>query len=213
MMDNSFVDTQIMYDRKNFTSWCYNLFELNERLFVERFVSNKLYTNENGYLLRSYFVVLWEIIYNGKKYLERQSDKDEKRLVAIGKLIDELLGNISDDDYFMIKYYRNCASHIFLTSYSILDGKDKPKDDDSKTPFYTKTGKKYYITYEEILDKVEKVYGSKLGVYEEPKYKNTLISRFYPIIHKYNVAINDIDKEINETINKHFWEQIVLKER
>ena len=211
-MDNSFVDTQIIYDRKNFTSWCYNLFELNERLFVERFVSNKLYTNENGYLFRSYFVVLWEIIYNGKKYLERQSDKGEKHLVAIGKLIDELLGNISDDDYFMIKYYRNCASHIFLTSYSVLDGKDKPKDDDSKTAFYTKTGKKYFITYEEILGKVEKVYGSKLGVYEEPKYKNTLISRFYPIIHKYNVEINEIDKEINETFNNYIEEQIVLKE-
>lgn len=212
MMDNSLVDTQIMYDRKNFTLWCYNLFELNERLFMERFVSNKLYTNENGYLLRSYFVILWEIIFNGKKYLERQANKDEKHLVAIGKLIDELLGNISDDDYFMIKYYRNCASHIFLTSYSVLDGKDKPKDDDSKTVFYTKTGKKYSITYEEILDKVEKVYGSKLGVYEEPKYKNTLISRFYPIIHKYNVEINEIDKEINETFNNYIEEQIVLKE-
>lgn len=69
----SSIVTQKAYDRHNFTLWCYNLFELNERLYIEQSVSNKLYTNENGYLLRSYFVVLWEIIYNRKT--ERQGRK------------------------------------------------------------------------------------------------------------------------------------------
>lgn len=206
------IDTQKAYDRHYFTLWCYNLFELNERLYIEQSVSNKLYTNENGYLLRSYFVVLWEIIYNGKKYLERQKDKDEKHLSAIAKLINELMGTISDDDYFMIKYYRNCASHIFLTSYSVLDEKDTPKDEDSETPFYTKAGKKYYLNYDKILEKVERVFGSKLGVEEEPKYKNRLIGRLYPIIHKYHLEISEIDRKNNKTFNDYILSQIVLIE-
>ncbi len=205
------IDTQKAYDRHNFTLWCYNLFELNERLYIEQSISNKLYINENGYLLRSYFVVLWEIIYNGKKFLERQEDKAEKHLSAISKLINELMGTISDDDYFMIKYYRNCASHIFLTSYSVLDEKDIPKDEDSETPFYTKAGKKYYLNYDKILEKVEKVFGSKLGVSEEPRYKNGLISRLYPIIHKYHLEISEIDKKNDKTFNDYILSQIVLK--
>lgn len=208
----SSIVTQKAYDRHNFTLWCYNLFELNERLYIEQSVSNKLYTNENGYLLRSYFVVLWEIIYNGRKYLESQKDKDEKHLSAIGKLIDELMGTIGDDDYFMIKYYRNCASHIFLTSYSVLDEKNTPKDEDSKTRFYYKSGEKYFLTYDEILEKAEKVFGSKLGIYEEPKYKNKLISRFYPIIHKYYLEISEIDRKNDKTFNDYILSQIVLKE-
>lgn len=210
-MENSFVDIQRQYDRHHFTSWCYNLFELNERLYIEQSISNKLYTNENGYLLRSYFVVLWEIIYNGKRYLERQADKDEKHLFVIGKLIDELLGSINDDDYFMINYYRNCASHIFLTRYSPLNGIDSPKENNAQTTFYYKDGNDYNLTFGEILNKVEKVFGSKLGIYEEPKYKNKLICRLYPIIHKYNEEINEIEKNINETFNNHIWEQIVQK--
>lgn len=203
IMYNSFIETQYVYDRNHFTSWCYNLFELNERLHTEMTISRKLYLNENGYLLRSYFVVLWEIIYNGKKYLAKQNDVDEKHLATIAFLIDEILEKCSDDDYFMINYYRNCASHIFLTRYSVLDEDDEPKEEDKKTPFYTKDGTKYYITYEEILKKAENVFGSKLGVSEEPKYKEKLIRRLYPIIHKCCKRIQSIDKSCEISFYKN----------
>ena len=205
IMYNSFVETQYIYDRNHFTLWCYNLFELNERLNTEMTVSRRLYVNDNGYLLRSYFVVLWEIIYNGKKYLAKQNDVDEKHLATIATLINELLEKCSDDDYFMINYFRNCASHIFLTRYSVLDENDEPKEEDKKTPFYTKEGNKYFITYEEILEKAENVFGSKLGISEESKYKENLIRRLYPIIHKYCKKIQSIDNQCE----KLFYENML----
>lgn len=198
----SYVDTQIAYDRHNFTLWCYNLFELNERLFTELSLSQRLYVNDNGYMLRSYFVVLWEIIYSGKKYLYRQEDKTEKHLLSIFKMIEEISDIITDDDYFMIKYYRNCSSHIFLNSYSVLDEKDTAKDEYAITKFYKKNGEKYTLTYDEILTKVEKVFGSRLGISEEPRYKKKLIRKLFPIIHKYYMEIILLDAENDKAFNE-----------
>lgn len=193
-----FVQTQIEYDRCHFIAWCYNLCELNEKLHEEISLNHDLYENYSRYFSGSYFVVLWEIISNGKKYLERQGDINEIHLVSIRGLIDELLCNISDDDYFMINYYRNCASHIFLTKYSVLNGKDKSKAEDTRSPFCNKNGEKYPLTHKDIIDKVTKVFGSRDGVKEEPKYKKKLISRLYPIIHQYNLKRTQIDDFINE---------------
>lgn len=206
---NLIVDTQKNYDRIHFTQWCYNLFELNERLHTEMSLTNRLYVNDNGYLLRSYFVVLWEIIYNGKNYLERHDFKDEKHLLTIKKLIDELLDNISEDDYFMINYYRNCASHIFLTKYSVLDENDNPKkEEDCKTRFYNKSGQHYYNTYDEIMKKVENVFGDLIGVANEPIYQRKLINRLYPIIHKYCVQIGALDEEKDNAFYKELFPYI-----
>lgn len=202
------IDGQRVYDRNHFTLWCYNLFELNERLHLEMLLTNRLYENKNGYLLRSYFVALWEIIYNGNLYLKRQEDKEEKHLVVIGKLIDEILDNCSDDDYFMINYYRNCASHIFLTRYSVLDKNDNPKEEECKTTFHLKQGEPYQLTYGGIMQKVEKVYGGKHGVGFEPKYKGKLINRFYPIIHKNCMEIGAIDNENDDAFYEEFFPEL-----
>lgn len=202
------VDSQIEFDRNHFTLWCYNLFELNERLHLEMSLTNRLYENKNGYLLRSYFVALWEIIYNGKAYLERQKDKDEKHLAVIGELISEILDNCSDDDYFMINYYRNCASHIFLTRYSVLNKKGNQKKEDSEATFHSKQGEPYTLTYKGILQKVEKVFGGKLGVELEPKYKGKLVNRFYPIIHKYCMEIGAIDDANDGAFYEEFFPEL-----
>ena len=193
---------QQMYDRHNFTEWCFHLFELNERLFLEISLSNKLKQVCDGYLLRSYFIALWELIYNGKAYLERQ--EEEKHLSLIKKLFKEILKECSENDYFMIQYYRNCASHIFLSRYSPLTQKGNAKPKDSETNFYKKGGELYKLTYTQMLDKVEFVYGGKFGIDLEPKYKRNLIVRLYPIIHKTYSKIQEIDekdtKEFVETI-------------
>lgn len=195
-----FVQTQIEYDRCHFIAWCYNLCELNEKLYEEITLNHNLYEYYNRYFLRSYFVLLWEIIYDGKKYIDRQDKIEEPHLISTKKLIDELLSIISDDDYFMIKYYRNCASHIFLTSYSVLDKDDKSKAEDKQTTFYYKNGEKYPLTHKDIIDKVTKVFGSRDGIKEEPNYKKKLIGKLYPIIHKYNIETTKIDDEINKMI-------------
>ena len=202
------VDTQRDYDRNHFTFWCYNLFELNERLHLDMSLSNRLYENNNGYLLRSYFVAFWEIIYNGKLYLERQKDKDEKHLAVIIKLIDEILNNCSDDDYFMINMYRNSASHIFLTRYSVLDKNDNPKEEECMTKFYKKSGEPYYLTYNGILEKAEKVFGGKHGVGLEQKYKGRLVNRVYPIIHKYCMEIGAINKANDAAFYEEFFPEL-----
>ena len=84
-----------------------------------------------------------------------------------------------------------------------MDDNDEPKEEDKKTPFYTKDGTRYFITYEEILKKAENVFGSKLGISEEPKYKENLISRLYPIIHKYYKKIQSIDKQCEKSFYKN----------
>lgn len=193
-----FVQTQIEYDRRHFIAWCYNLCELNEKLQEEMSLNHSLYENYNRYFLRSYFVLLWEIIYEGRKYLDRQDKIEEPHLISAKILIDELLSIISDDDYFMIKYYRNWASHIFLTDYSVLDKSDKSKAEDKQTPFYYKNGEKYFLSHKDIIDKVTKVFGSRDGVKEEPKYQRKLISRLYSIIHQYNLMRTQMDDFINE---------------
>lgn len=205
---SSFFVTQKAYDRHNFALWCYNLFELNERLHLEMSLSYRLYENNNNYLLRSYFVVLWEIIYNGKSYLARQEDKDEMHLAVINKLIDEILDNCSDDDYFMINYYRNCASHIFLTRYSVLNKNGNQKKEDSEATFHPKQGEPYSLTYDGILQKVEKVFGGKHGVGLEAKYKGKLLNRFYPIIHKYCMKIGAIDNENDDAFYEEFFHEL-----
>jgi len=187
------IHFQQMYDCHNFTEWCFHLFELNERLFIEISLTNKLKQVSDGYLLRSYFIALWELIYNGKAYLERQ--EEEEHLVLIKSLFIEVLNECSDDDYFMLQYYRNCASHIFLSRYSPLTEKGNAKLQDSEVRFYNKKGRDYKLTYSQMLDKVERVYGGKYGTILELKYKRKIIERFYPFIHNTYIEIKKMDRE------------------
>ena len=190
------VEIQFQYDRRNFTNWCYNLFELNERLYLEFKLTHKsLLLNEDFYLKRFYFVTLWELLYNGSRYIERQNDKDEKHLVIIKQLLCQILEECSDDDYFMIQYFRNCASHIFLSRYSPLNEKGNAKKEDYEVPFYKKNGNVYKLTYAGILQKVEQVYGGKIGESLELKYKRELIERLYPIIHEVFFQIQEMEEK------------------
>ena len=203
-MFDHYVEIQYDYDRYNFTKWCYNLFELNERLHLEITLTHKALLINDVYLMRSYFVTLWELIYNGKQYIERQKD-NERHLMIIVQLLHNILNECSDDDYFMIQYYRNCASHIFLTRYSPVTDKGNAKKQYSETTFYKKDGnlkeKEFKLTYSQILEKVEYIFGGKLGTSLEPKYKKQLIERLYPIINKAYLQLQEMeDKDTNEAL-------------
>lgn len=203
-MYDHYVKIQYEYDRNSFTKWCYNLFELNEWLHLEMILTHKSLLINDVYLTRSYFVTLWELIYNGKQYIERQKD-DEKHLMLIMQLLHNILNECSDDDYFMIQYYRNCASHIFLTRYSPVTDKGNAKKQYSETTFYKKDGnlkeKEFKLTYSQILEKVEYIFGGKLGISLEPKYKKQLIERLYPIINKAYLQLQEMeDKDTNEAL-------------
>lgn len=198
------VEIQFQYDRCNFTKWCYNLFELNERLHLELKLTHKsLMIDKDYYLMRLYFVTLWELLYNGRLYIDRQIDKDEeKHLVLIKQLIQQILEECCDDDYFMIQYYRNCASHIFLTRYSPLDKNGNAKKQSASVPFYKRNDKGYKMTYSDVLKKVEQVYGGKLGISLEPTYKKKLVERLYSIIHDAYLKLQAMDaKDTHDTLN------------
>lgn len=73
-------------------------------------------------------------------------------------MITEIKQEITDDEYFMLQYYRNCSCHIFLTKYSLLDENNNLKNIKQKETFYDKNGNKYKLTQSDIRKKSSKCY-------------------------------------------------------
>lgn len=169
------IDSQLLADSLIFSQWCKNLIELNE------FLSNKF----DKYYEKVFYICLWEILINTQLYIESLIDISlkESHHDSLLKMITEIKHEITDDEYFMLQYYRNCSCHIFLTKYSLLDENNNLKNIKQKETFYDKNGKKYKLTQSDIRKKVQNVIG-KYGL-EENLFKKNIRKRIYTIINNY----------------------------
>lgn len=166
------VDIQHYADEYTFLKWIRDLVDLNEKLSIQ--------VIPDIYYTRAYFTVLWGLISEGREYAQKHKSTNHDLFL---NMIAEILNEYTDDEYFMIQLYRNSASHIFLTKYSIIDKKGNPKADESTSFFYDRNGIRYQITQNEILDIVRRV--TKNGV-EEELFKIRKLKTCYPIIKKYS---------------------------
>lgn len=124
-MESIEIQSQRFADDVMFFKWIRDLVDLNEAL------NNQIIYDI--YYVRAYFLILWELITDGREYAQNMvGDRYQMFL----NMIEEIKAEYSDDEYFMLQYYRNAASHIFLNKYSVLDKNGNPKHPLSKTRFY-----------------------------------------------------------------------------
>lgn len=186
-----YVDIQEFSDDTLFWMWWNNFLEINERLHMELSINKRQWYV--AYIMRFFFVALWAFFREGLPYISRQKSSSN-RFNYIEQTLIKILELCSENDYFMIQYYRNSASHIFLTKYSALDKNRVPKNIDSTSKFYSKKGEEVYLTYGQILQKVEDVFNGKVYTLEY-KYKQKLINKLYPIIHDYYIELKTTQQQ------------------
>lgn len=158
-----------------FSQWYRNLIELND-------LSNMA----DKYHERVYYICLWELLTNSRAYIESLDSKDIQH-DSILKMIEEIKQSVSEDEYFMLQYYRNSSCHIFLTKYSYYQKDWKMRDIKQEVPFFDKEGNKINLTQYDIREKIKNVIG-KYGLHE-PSFRMEIRKRLYPIIDKYKDLI------------------------
>jgi hypothetical protein len=173
-----------------FHTWCEHLFFLNNKLYAQ--------TRFDVYYLRAYFIVLYELSNNGLYYAKKQElSVPDKRYSLLVKMIEDIFSKITDDEYFLIKYYRDSYCHIFTRSYNYHDGEGRTRKNSN---FYTKDGTKYILTPYEIMKKVESIIGRSYS--GEVKFKERIFTTFYPIIKDYEPLFKDEKERISTSINE-----------
>lgn len=158
-----------------FSQWCNNLIELND-----------LSNITDKYHEKVFYVCLWELLVNSSSYINSLEFRESQHENVL-KMIEEIKQHVSDDEYFMLQYFRNCSCHIFLTKYSYL-GKDWAiKDKDNRVAFYDKNGNVIKLNQYEIRNKIKNVIG-QYG-HREDYFKIEIRKRLNPIIAKYQDLI------------------------
>lgn len=181
MTDIEKLETQRFSDDCLFFEWWRNIIELNDMLTEDWFL--------NKYYIRSFFIHLYELIVSGVEYSHyaRTWNKKDLRYSRFEEFINVILDNISEDEFFMITYYRNSGCHIFLSHYSWIKSynSDQLKPAEKPMNFRKKDGATYTLTQEEIRNTVKRVIGDYgLG---QDLFKRNLFKRLSPIILKYEI--------------------------
>lgn len=184
MTDIEKIETQRFSDDVIFFNWWKNLIELTDIITEDSFINNKYY-------IRSFFIHLYELISSGVEYsyYAQSWNPQDVRYVKFDDFIKDILDSISEDEFFMITYYRNCGCHIFLSHYSWLKTYDSPqlKPADMPMKFKRKDRSFYNLTQEEIRLTVKRVIGD-FGLGED-LFKRELINKLSPIIKKVKCLI------------------------
>lgn len=193
---DAFEVTEAFANDYLFHKWCEHLFVLNNEMSAQ--------TVLDVYYLRAYFIVIYELSNEGLNYAKKQQLQVlDKRYNLFVKMVEEMLQEINDDEYFLIKYFRDSYCHIFTRSYNYRDEKGEVR---KKTNFYKKDGAKYHLTPREIMEKSQSVLGHNTN--GERLFKERIFRTYYPIIKKYeqlfleekermNAPFNDLKKMFN----------------
>ncbi len=161
-----------------FHRWCEHLFILNEELIKQE--------TPDAYYLRAFVTTLYELSDAGLEYAEKQMIEvpNDVRYGLFKEMITEILCNLTEDEYLLLKHFRDSYCHIFTHNYNYFD-----KDGNLKTKLmtlYTKDRVKYSISAREFMEKAESVLGrTSRG---ELNFKKRLIKVCYPIISKYKMS-------------------------
>lgn len=141
MTDIDKLETQRYVDDHLFVVWWVNLIKLTQNLEEDLFM--------DVFHIRSFFVHLYELFVTGKEYSNYAKiwNPNDQKYQIFDKFHNNLSAVISEDDFFMINYYRHCACHIFVSHYSWLKSytSDQVKLDSDKLKFKKKDGTVYII--------------------------------------------------------------------
>lgn len=170
-----------------FDQWINNFFEISSLIESE--------DQMDRHHCRWFFIALWELFVSGLVYVEREIslpvNSNSEYLKTAKNYILKLKSLFSDDEYFMLQYYRHSASHIFQHRYSWTDEKGNLKSDGGSS-FKTKNGESYKLSQEQIREKAKCTIG-EYGL-NETSFKRSLICRTYDLITKW---ANENEKIIN----------------
>lgn len=170
--------SQKIADNELFFQWCKNLWEIN-RLIHEN-------ANQDKHHCRWFYIALSELLKSGSEYATNNKEYPKYALADI--YIQKLMDIFTEDEYFMLQYYRHSASHIFQHNYGYLDNNDNVKTPDRKHSFYGKNKEIYKLTINEIFEKANNVIG-EYG-YGEPLFKSEIIRNCYPILLEWEYEHN-----------------------
>lgn len=164
-----------------FHTWCKHLFILNKALYNQ--------TTLDAYYLRAYITTLYELSNDGLEYAEKQKENipQDSRYELLINLMTEILVKLSDDEYILLKFFRDSYCHIFTDTYNYYDKNGNLKT--KKMILYTKDRKKYSISAHEFMDKAAVILGTTQ--YGELNFKKRLIQICYPIICKYETLFTE----------------------
>ncbi len=176
MTDTDKLENQRYIDDHLFVEWWVNLIKITQKLEEDLFLDE--------FLIRSFFVHLYEIFVSGKEYSNYAKTWNTSVLTyqIFERLHNDLSAVISEDDFFMINYYRHSACHIFVSHYSWLKSynSSQVKLISDKLKFKKKDGTVYYLSEDEIREKAKRLIG-QFGT-EEAIYKRNLFKRLSLII-------------------------------
>lgn len=169
-----------------FHRWCEHLFMLNQELCAQ--------THLDAYYLRAYITTLYELSDSGLEYAEKQMVEvpNDARYGLLKDMMVSILNNLTDDEYLLLKYFRDSYCHIFTHKYNYYD-----KDGNLKTKLmtlYTKDRVSYSISAREFMEKAESILGRNPR--GELEFKKRLIQVCHPIISEYENKF----REAKETI-------------
>lgn len=188
-MIDAFEGVESYANDYTFHRWCEHLFVLNNEMSAQ--------TVLDVYYLRAYFIVIYELSNEGLNYAKKQQLQVlDKRYNLLVKMVEEMLQEINDDEYFLIKYFRDSYCHIFTRSYNYRDEKGEVR---KRTNFYRKDGTKYHLTPSEIMKKSKSILGCNTN--GERLFKEHVFKTYYPIIKKFEQQFLEEKERINAPLN------------
>lgn len=172
--------------------WCEHLFILNQELHTQ--------THLDAYYLRAYITTLYELSDSGLEYAEKQmvAVPNDARYGLLKKMMTDILGSLTEDEYLLLKYFRDSNCHIFTHNYNYYD-----KDGNLKTKLmtlYTKDRVKYSISAREFMEKAESILGKNPR--GELEFKKRLIQVCHPIISEYEIKFREVKEKMTAPLLK-----------
>lgn len=180
MTDLENLTSQRYADDKSFFDWWKQLIELTSTIQRCGFV--------DIYYIRAFFVHLYELMVSGRIYVQYAKSwgwsVQDARYEQFDRLCKMITEEITENEFFMINYYRNCACHIHLIKYSWLNKNYEFRKNEETKVFHKLDGSEYRLTQNEVMEIAKTVIG-KYG-FGEDRFKRELFNRLSPFILKEN---------------------------
>lgn len=164
-----------------FHRWCEHLFVLNEKLHQHQELDT--------YYLRAYIITLYELSNNGLFYARQKVEMipQDDRYRLFNDMIVDIFEELTDDDYLLLKYFRDSSCHIFTHNYNYYDKHGNYRG--KKLTYYTKDGTKQHLKVREFIMKAEAILGRVVG--GELSFKKQLVEKLSPIICDYEIRFKE----------------------
>ena len=185
--DSSYID-QILYSR-DFNMAVRN--EVNTSLFYQWILdliclTEALYDNYDRWYQQLFYVKLVEIfVYNKDAVLLENLIEDASYRNTFCECVNEILKNLTEDEFKYIIYRRHSVAHILQNGYDLYDNAGKRLDE---TTVLGTDGMRKRTDRFNLSRAIQKVISSYTT---EQDFEVKLIHRLYPIIEKLQLGLDE----------------------